>query len=82
LLHFVGMTMFGLAYRALPSWIGKGEPPVGLVRAHFWLAVAGIIGVCGTIGYEVMKLVQPDFYYIGGKGWPSATCGSESMGCS
>ena len=45
LLSFVGMTMFGLAYRALPAWMGPSEPPVGLVRMHFWLAVAGVLGV-------------------------------------
>jgi cbb3-type cytochrome oxidase subunit 1 len=71
LLSFIGMTMFGLAYRALPAWMGTGEPPVGLVRTHFWLAVVGIIGVCvnGTLGYEYLALlVQPGFYYIGDTG--------------
>jgi hypothetical protein len=70
LLSFVGMTLFGLAYRALPAWMGNGEPPLALVRAHFWLAVVGIIGVCanGTIGYEALGLVQRDFYYSGDAG--------------
>src|ERR1700752_2568437 len=45
LLIFVGMTIFGLAYRALPGWMGPGEPPVRLVRMHFWLAVIGVVGV-------------------------------------
>jgi len=67
LLSFVGMTMFGLAYRAIPAWM-TGEPPVGLVGAHFWLATIGVIGVCinGTIGYELLGLLQPNFYYTGG----------------
>ncbi|HEX9967826.1 MAG TPA: hypothetical protein VGB06_07760 [Solirubrobacterales bacterium] len=71
LLSFVGMTVFGLAYRALPAWMGNSEPPIRLVRTHFWLAVVGIIGVCanGTLGYEVLTLlVQPGFYYIGTEG--------------
>ena len=70
LLSFVGMTMFGLAYRALPSWMAGSEPPTGLVRAHFWLAVTGIIGVVfnGTMGYEILGLVQPGFYYVGETG--------------
>ena len=66
LLSFVGMTMFGLAYRALPSWM-QGEPPIRLVAVHFWLTAVGVIGVCinGTIGYELLSLVRPDFYYNG-----------------
>lgn len=68
LLSFVGMTMFGLAYRALPAWMGNRQPPLGLIRAHFRLAVAGVIGISvnGTIVYEVLgHLVQPGFYYAG-----------------
>jgi cbb3-type cytochrome oxidase subunit 1 len=71
LLSFVGMTMFGLAYRALPAWMRDSEPPLGLVRLHFWLAVVAIIGVCfnGTVGYEVLGiLIQPGFYYLGSQG--------------
>lgn len=67
LLSFVGMTIFGLAYRALPTWLREGDAPIGLVRLHFWLTVAGVIGVClnGTIGYEILGVMQPDFYYLG-----------------
>jgi heme/copper-type cytochrome/quinol oxidase subunit 1 len=71
LLSFVGMTLFGLTYRALPTWTSDDEPPLTLVRAHFWCAVVGVIGVCvnGTIGYELLgALGQPDFYYIGEAG--------------
>jgi hypothetical protein len=71
LLSFVGMPLFGLIYRALPAWMGKGDPPLGLVKAHFWLAVIGILGVFlnGTFGYELLgMLVQHDFYYIGPPG--------------
>jgi hypothetical protein len=71
LLSFVGMTMFGLAYAALPLWMNGGQAPLRLVRMHFWLAVAGIIGlsVNGTIGYELVKhLWEPEFYYNGPAG--------------
>jgi cbb3-type cytochrome oxidase subunit 1 len=66
LLGFVGMTMFGLAYGALPAWMGGATPPLGLIRAHFWLSVAGIIGVLinGEVVYEILRHVQPGFYYI------------------
>jgi hypothetical protein len=67
LLSFVGMTIFGLVYRALPAWMHDGAPPIALVRLHFWLAVIGVLGVSmnGTIGYEVLGAFQPDFYYAG-----------------
>lgn len=71
LLSFVGMTMFGLVYAALPLWLQGGEAPVRLVRAHFRLAVTGVLGVAlnGTLGYEAIKhLWQPEFYYNGASG--------------
>jgi hypothetical protein len=71
LLSFVGMTVFGLLYRALPGWMSHTQPSLGLVRIHFWLAVVGILGVCinGTIGYEVLSIwFQPHFYYVGAEG--------------
>lgn len=70
LLSFVGMTMFGLVYRVLPGWMREGEPPTRLVQSHFWLAVIGVVGVClnGTIGYELVGALQPDFYYAGPAG--------------
>jgi cbb3-type cytochrome oxidase subunit 1 len=71
LLSFVGMTMFGLAYRALPAWMPNGKPPLRLVGFHFWLTTIGVLGVCinGTIGYEVLGiLVHPEFYYLGSQG--------------
>ena len=67
LLSFVGMTVFGLVYRALPDFL-QGDPPLGLMRIHFWLAVVGTLGVAvnGTIGYELLTMfVQPHFYYLG-----------------
>jgi hypothetical protein len=68
LLSFVGMTIFGLAYGVMPQWLAAKEPPLSLVRTHFWLVVFGTIGVCvnGTIGYEVLAMfVKPGFYYAG-----------------
>ena len=70
LLSFVGMTVFGLVYHVLPSWMGATPPPLALIRTHFWLSVAGVIGVCvnGTLVYEVITHLQPRFYYIGVSG--------------
>jgi hypothetical protein len=68
LLSFVGMTLFGLVYSVIPL---NGVPPLGLIRAHFWLAVTGTIGVAanGTIGYEILGIFgQKGFYYIGPEG--------------
>ena len=70
LLSFVGVTMFGLTYQVLPSWIDGARLPLSLVRTHFWLSVAGVLGVCinGTIVYELITHLQPRFYYIGVSG--------------
>lgn len=71
LLSFIGMSVCGLIYRALPAWLGPGEPPAGLARAHFWLAVIGVLGVLvnGTIGYELLSIFgKHGFYYIGPEG--------------
>lgn len=67
LLSFIGMSLFGLLYRALPSWNARSEPPLHLVRLHFQLVVTGILGVAvnGTIGYELLAMLSPDFYYAG-----------------
>ena len=67
LLSFVGMSIIGLLYKALPGWLGDGEPPLRLIKLHFWLAVIGVIGVMlnGTIGYEVLNhFFQQGFYYL------------------
>ncbi len=65
LLGWVGMTLFGLVYRALPAW-GNGKPPaLGLARAHFYCAVVGMLGAWanGMIGYPILGLVHSGFYY-------------------
>lgn len=71
LLAFVGMSVFGLLYRALPGWSEGVVVPIAPVRAHFWLAVVGTLGTCinGTIGYEFLAVfIQPHFYYLGPAG--------------
>jgi cytochrome c oxidase cbb3-type subunit 1 len=40
---FFGMVMFGSMYRILPQLTGTEFPFAKLVRAHFWIAGAGII---------------------------------------
>ena len=71
LLSFVGMPMFGVIYQVMPAWMERATLPLSLVRMHFRLAVAGIIGVLvnGAIVYEVLgHVVQPGFYYNGEEG--------------
>lgn len=71
LLSFIGMSVCGLIYRALPDWLRPGESPTRLARIHFWLAVIGIVGVLlnGTIGYELLGMFgKQHFYYIGPEG--------------
>lgn len=65
LLGWVGMTLFGLVYRALPAWGGGGAPSLGLARAHFALSVVGALGVVvnGTLGYQLLDRVSRGFYY-------------------
>ena len=50
LLGWVGMTLFGLVYRALPGWSSGRPPALGLARAHFKLAVTGSLGVARHVG--------------------------------
>jgi nitric oxide reductase large subunit len=70
LLGFVGMTVFGLVYAALPTWMHGAALPLGLIRTHFWLSVVSIIGVLvnGELVYEVLRHTQPDFYYLAADG--------------
>ncbi len=65
LLGWVGMTLFGLVYRALPTWANGKPPALGLARAHFYLCVVGMLGayVNGMIGYQILNLVSSGFYY-------------------
>jgi len=68
LLSLIGMSLFGLLYKALPDWIEDGqEPPVQLIKIHFWLSVIAVIGVLlnGALGYELLNhYFQKGFYYL------------------
>ncbi len=48
LLGWVGMTLFGLVYRELPSWANGAQPAHRLAGAHFYCCVASVFGVCMT----------------------------------
>ena len=65
LLGWLGMTAFGLVYKALPSWSGGVAPPLRLARAHFVACVVGVLGVCvnGIFGYRLIDYFYGGFYY-------------------
>lgn len=64
LLGWVGMTLFGLVYRALPGWASGRPPALGLARAHFKLAVTGSLGVLinGILDYIVIGNLTPSVF--------------------
>lgn len=65
LLGWLGMAVFGLVYRALPSW-GNGAPQaLGVARAHFLACVIGVLGVYanGIFGYRILDMLHNGFYY-------------------
>ena len=66
LLGWVGMTLFGLVYQALPRWANGKSPALQLAKAHFYLCVTAVLGVLlnGIFGYQVLSLISPRFYYI------------------
>ena len=66
LLGWIGMSLFGLVYQALPRWANGRSPALGLAKAHFYLCVVAVLGVLvnGIAGYRVLDLISPDFYYI------------------
>ena len=59
------MTLFGLVYRALPSWPSSQQPDLRLARAHFYCCAGGMLGELanGTVGYGILKLINDAFYY-------------------
>ncbi len=65
LLGWVGMAVFGLVYRAVPSWANGVSPALGLARAHFYACVVAVIGVLanGIIGYRILDVFFNGFYY-------------------
>lgn len=69
-LGWLGMTLFGLVYRALPGWSGGRVAATGLVRAHFGLCVTGVLGVWanGIVGYRLIDSISDGFYYLPDEG--------------
>lgn len=66
LLGWVGCTLFGLVYRALPDWGTLGPGAAKLAAGHFWLSVVSVIGVFanGIFGYRLLDHLSPSFYYV------------------
>lgn len=66
LLGWVGMTLFGLVYQALPRWANGRSPSLRLAKAHFYMCVSAVLGVLlnGIFGYRVLDFISPSFYYI------------------
>jgi cytochrome c oxidase cbb3-type subunit 1 len=70
-LHFYGffaMTMFGAIYYIVPQLVGMEFPSARLVRAHFWLAIAGIVFqvlplAMGGI-FEAVKMADSNIAFI------------------
>ena len=65
LLGWLGMAVFGLVYKALPSWMSGAPPSLGLAKAHFYACVTAVLGVLinGIAGYQLLNRVSHHFYY-------------------
>lgn len=65
LLGWVGMTIFGLVYRALPGWGTPSPAALKLAAVHLWLSVVSVLGVFvnGIFGYRFLDHLSPGFYY-------------------
>jgi len=65
---FFAMTMFGAIYYIVPQIIGLAFPWAGLIRAHFWLAIAGLVFqiLPLTLGgiVEALNLENPNVAFI------------------
>jgi hypothetical protein len=66
LLGWIGMTLFGLVYQAIPRWANGASPSIGLGKIHFYVCVTAVLGVVinGLIGYRILDRISPSFYYI------------------
>ena len=64
-LGWMGMTLFGLVYRAVPAWANGAAPALRLARVHFVVCVIAVVGVFanGIIGYRILDALVEDFYY-------------------
>jgi len=65
LLGWIGMAVFGLVYKVLPSWANGASPALRLAKVHFWACVVAILGVYvnGIFGYRVLDAFSEGFYY-------------------
>lgn len=65
LLGWVGCTLFGLVYRALPGWGAPSPRALRLATWHFRLSIASVLGVWanGILGYRLLDHLSPSFYY-------------------
>lgn len=65
LLGWIGLTVFGLVYRALPDWGTLSPWAPKLAKIHLWLSVVSVLGVYanGIFGYRLLNRVAPGFYY-------------------
>jgi hypothetical protein len=70
LLGWLGMAVFGLVYKVLPSWANGAPASLRLARAHFYTCVIAVMGVLGNgiIGYRVLDFFFDSFYYKPDKG--------------
>jgi hypothetical protein len=61
----MGMTLFGLVYRAVPSWANGAPPALRLAHAHFVVCIIAVLGVFanGIIGYRILDAIVDGFYY-------------------
>jgi hypothetical protein len=61
----MGMTLFGLVYRAVPSWANGAPPALRLAHTHFVVCVIAVLGVFanGIIGYRILDALVDGFYY-------------------
>jgi cbb3-type cytochrome oxidase subunit 1 len=64
-LGWMGMTLFGLVYRAVPSWANGAAPALRLAHAHFIICIIAVLGVFanGIIGYRILDALVDGFYY-------------------
>jgi cbb3-type cytochrome oxidase subunit 1 len=69
ILGWIGMTIFGLVYHALPQWANGKQPSLKIATAHLYICVVAILGVWanGIFGYRFLDRMSPSFYYIPNK---------------
>jgi hypothetical protein len=65
LLGWIGLTIFGLVYRALPEWGTPGPKAVKLAQAQLWISIVSVLGIYanGIFGYRLLNRISPAFYY-------------------